>query len=94
MVKSQPPVMADRVSARDLDKWSADRITTSFQHMQKVKRILKEREEDKQLAVERAQSMGFIFYTVILIVCGTVIYEYIYEKRHNEQRQKLSQKNS
>lgn len=94
MVKSQPPVMADRVSARDLDQSLADRITTSFHHMQKVKRILKEREEDKQIAADRAKSLGFVFYTIMLVICASVIYEYIHEKKHNEQLQNASRKKS
>lgn len=94
MVKSQPPVMANRVSARDFDEWSSMQITKSFERSKLGKELRRQREEDRKEAIEKANNMGFVYYIGIMVILGSAIYEWFYDTFHPIEQPKLNKTKS
>ncbi|XP_031638350.1 dnaJ homolog subfamily C member 30, mitochondrial-like [Contarinia nasturtii] len=75
MVKSQPPIMADRMTARDLDDWSKSRITECFERHQNARQKLREEQEDKELSNVRGQQIQMVYVLVVLLFIIGTLYE-------------------
>lgn len=80
MIKSQPPIMADRASARDLDQWASDRISESFRRQQEAK-ALKQLDAEFTAEAEFRSKQLFCLFSFILVA-----YLIIYIVRHVEHR--------
>lgn len=94
MVKSQPPAMANRVSAREFDEWSARQISESFERTQRVRELVRNRQMDQKEAIAKAKHMGYLYYIGIMVICGTIIYEWLHESAHDAELRQKNQKKS
>lgn len=94
MVRSQPPIMADRMTARDFDEWAAAKATESFRKHQYVKRALREQKEDEQ----QAEIKGAQFSAIYVCICITLgIYIYLqskYDDKVEADLRKITRKKS
>lgn len=94
MVKSQPPEMSDRMTARDFDTWSSKTITQSFQHHQYMKDVIKNREEDEQHMSARETQMGFVIIIAFMIICINFYYQFEHDGTHEIEFKKHREKNT
>ncbi|XP_055308305.1 dnaJ homolog subfamily C member 4 [Sitodiplosis mosellana] len=83
MVKSQPPEMSDRMTARDFDNWASNKITQSFQHQQYIKRMVKNREEDERQMTTRGEQYGYLIVICTLVICMNIYYQYEHNRQHD-----------
>lgn len=94
MVKSQPPDMADRTTARDFDKWAVDRITESFEHKKRVRELIREREQDINEAESRDTFRGVICIGLVLILLISNYLQSMHTQSHDAEMKKLNEKKS
>lgn len=94
MVKSQPPEMADRATARDLDEWSAKRATECFNQQQHLKNVWREQKEDSEQAKFRGKQVTFVSLTLCFVLLAHHIMQERHIRSHNNELQKLSKKKS
>lgn len=94
MVKSEPPEMANRTTARDLDQWAVNRITESFNHKQRIKQMIRERDEDRAEAKSREHSKGVICVCYLLIICITEYMRWSHSRTHDAELKKINEKKS
>lgn len=94
MVKSQPPIMADRATARDLDKWASDQISNAFSRQQngkRMKEIAKEFSEDGKL---RSKQLMWLFSICTAMFLILSIIKYLENRIFDAELQKKNQKGS
>lgn len=94
MVKSEPPEMADRMTARDFDKWSSSIISESFQHKQYIKTVIKDREEDEHQTNVRSAQYAFVIIIFTLIILINIYYQSEHNRAHEEMLKKHREKKS
>lgn len=82
MVKSQPPEMSDRMTARDFDKWSSTIISESFKHQQYIKNVIKDREEDEKQTEIRSLQYAFVAFICFLIILINIYYQSEHDRVH------------
>lgn len=71
MVRSQPPEMADRATARDLDVWAAERTSECFHQEQNLKRVRQQRRQDAADAKFRGTQSAYVgFFVCFCFVCA------------------------
>lgn len=94
MVKSQPPEMSGRMTARDFDSWSSSRITESFQHQQYIKKVILDREEDENHMHTRGRQFAFVIVFCSLLVCVNIYYQNEHNRQHEGELKKHREKKS
>lgn len=88
MVRSQPPVMADRIAARDFDEWSAKKISESFQRKQSAKHLSREKEEELQSQRERGTQTLVVVLFALLLICINAYYQFKHDSYFDEKLKK------
>lgn len=94
MIKSQPPEMADRMTARDIDQFSLNRRTACFHQAQKVKQILQDRKEDREDASNKSTSIYTTVWLILVITFGGYFYQTYHNKLHDNELKRRSTKKS
>lgn len=93
MVKSQPPSMASRPSARVIDSYAAEVTTKSFKQLQRARMSKREKEEDIR---QHVQTSG-IYSVLMSVVCGTffllIIYQMLQNRAHDAELRRIKQLN-
>lgn len=94
MVKSQPPEMSDRLTARDFDSWASSKITESFQHQQYIKSVIKDRKEDEEQTEARGIQYGVAVFMGCIIICINFYYQNQHDRLHETEMKKHREKKS
>lgn len=89
MVKSQPPDMADRVSAREIDSYAAELTTKSFHQMQRARKAQRDKQEDMELHKANSRAYAISMTVVCAIVCIMLIIQMIYDRAHNAELRRI-----
>lgn len=94
MVKSQPPEMANRTTARDFDQWAVDRITQTFQQKKRVKELIREREQDMHDAEARDQFRLVFCICLLAIILLASYWQKLHVQSHNAELRKIKENKS
>lgn len=94
MIKSQPPDMANRTTARDFDQWAVNRITETFQQRKLVKELIREREQDMNDAEARDRFRGIFCLGLLMIVFFTHYLQKKHTQSHDAELRKINEKKS
>lgn len=94
MVKSQPPDMANRATARDFDQWAVDRITQTFQQKKRVKELIREREQDIHEAAARDQFRTVFCMCLLAIIFLASYWQKLHIESHDAKLRKIKENKS
>lgn len=94
MVKSQPPDMANRTTARDFDQWAVDRITQTFQQKKRVKELNREREQNRHDAEARDKFRGVFCIFLLAIILLTSYLQKLHIQAHDAELKRIKENKS